>query len=213
MQKALFISITSTGSSALYSQLTALTTVSINDGSFCRNKTQISHLDEELKALTKLCDMIPEYDLVLCNDENELRYLKECCRQYCLVFSPKSSGLLADHIDELNLDISAAKDNIPIINGELKHYYKDYKNYYYLPAEDTAYHKSVSEFVDRSARIQATARTAYTKKTGSFVPVFNGMDINPNYVFKKDYADRQSYIPLEYLDLSNPRNLCHYIFR
>ena len=213
MQKALFISITSTGSSAMYSQLTALTTVSINDGSLCRNETQINHLDEELKALTKLCSMISEYDLVLCNDENELRYLKECCRQYCLIFSPKSSGLLADHIDELNLNISSAKDNVPIINGELKHFYKDYKNYYYLPAEDTAYHKSVSEFVDRSARVQATARTAYTKKTGSFVPVFNGMDINPNYVFKKSYADRQSYIPLEYLDLSNPRNLCHYIFR
>lgn len=212
MQKALFISISATGSSPLYSQLTSVTTVSMNDGSFCRKDIPIKHLNEEFDTLTSLCSTVKEYNIILYNDEKDIRYLTECCRQYSLILEAKCKGYLADYIDELNIDLSSARENIPVITGELKHYYKDYKNYYYLPAEDTAYHKSVSEFVDRSARVQATARTAYTKKTGSFVPVFSGMEINPNYAFRKDYSDRQIYIPLEYLDLSDPRTLCSYIF-
>ena len=33
---------------------------------------------------------------------------------------------------------------------ELKYFYTDYKNYYYLPDEDYAIHKSISSFVDKS---------------------------------------------------------------
>ena len=59
---------------------------------------------------------------------------------------------------------------VPLYEGELKYFFVDYKNYYYLPAEDCAVHKSVGEFVDRKARKQATARTCYQKKHGRFVP-------------------------------------------
>ena len=212
MCRALFISKTSTGSSPLYSRLTGLTTVLINDDSFCIDEMPINHLDEELNALKKLCALTHEYELILYNDEKEIPYLSECCRQYGLEFSPVSSDYLYNHIDKLKPDIPSIKENIPVINGELKHFYKDYKNYYYLPAEDVAYHKSVSSFVDRSARIQATASTAYTKRTGDFVPVPKGVDINPDYLFRKSYEDKAEYIPLEHLDLSDSRVLCSYIF-
>ena len=33
-------------------------------------------------------------------------------------------------------------------------------------------HKSVGEFVDKSARVRATAKTCYTRKNGLFVPQF-----------------------------------------
>ena len=66
--------------------------------------------------------------------------------------------------EELNLAVQ-------LYEGELKYFFVDYKNYYYLPAEDCAVHKSVGEFVDRKARKQATARTCYQKKRGRFVPL------------------------------------------
>lgn len=53
---------------------------------------------------------------------------------------------------------------------EMRYYYQDYRNYYYLPFEDCAVHKSVGEFVDRKNRRQATAQTCYTKKKGLFIP-------------------------------------------
>ncbi|MDR1765587.1 MAG: ribonuclease H-like domain-containing protein [Lachnospiraceae bacterium] len=57
-----------------------------------------------------------------------------------------------------------------LFSGTLKYFYADVANYYYLPAEDTAIHKSVGAYVDRSARMKATVRTCYTKKAGVFFP-------------------------------------------
>ena len=41
---------------------------------------------------------------------------------------------------------------------------------YYLPEEDTAIHKSVASFVGSSHRKKATAKTCYTKRSGTFLP-------------------------------------------
>ena len=38
---------------------------------------------------------------------------------------------------------------IPIYEEELKYYYANFKDYYYLPTEDTAIHKSIASFVDK----------------------------------------------------------------
>lgn len=56
------------------------------------------------------------------------------------------------------LDVS-----VPLRDGYLKNYYSDYRNYYYLPAEDTAVHRSVGEYVARNQRKPATKETCYTK--------------------------------------------------
>ncbi len=52
----------------------------------------------------------------------------------------------------------------------LYHYFPDYRNYYYLPEEDTAIHKSVASFVDPSHREKAKAQNCYVKKQGTFLP-------------------------------------------
>lgn len=54
--------------------------------------------------------------------------------------------------------------------GTLKHFFPDYRNYYYLPEEDMAIHKSVAAYVDRKYRTQAKPFTCYCKKTGLFLP-------------------------------------------
>ena len=74
---------------------------------------------------------------------------------------------------ELNRDTLIC--NIALYQGELKYFYSNYKDYYYLPLEDTAIHKSVGEYVDRDVRTKATARTCYTKKQGLFLPQFGAL--------------------------------------
>ena len=59
---------------------------------------------------------------------------------------------------------------VPIYNGKIYYYYANYKDYYYLPELDQAIHKSISTFVDENRRVQATPRTCYTAKVGSFLP-------------------------------------------
>lgn len=52
---------------------------------------------------------------------------------------------------------------VPIHESYVKCYFTDYKNYYYLPAEDQAVHKSVATYVDKNCREKATLETCYTK--------------------------------------------------
>ena len=51
---------------------------------------------------------------------------------------------------------------IPSVNGKYRRYYEDYKNYDYIPTEDTAISRSISTFLDRSLRCPATPETCYT---------------------------------------------------
>lgn len=84
--------------------------------------------------------------------------------------------------------------NISLYQGELKFFYPNYKDYYYLPFEDTAAHKSVGGYVDKDARVKATARTCYTKKSGLFLPQFGPL-WSP--VLRQDYK-----APLDYVEYS-----------
>lgn len=56
---------------------------------------------------------------------------------------------------------------------ELKYFYSNYKDYFYLPAEDIALHKSVASYVDKEFRQKATKDTCYIKQTGSFLPAYS----------------------------------------
>ncbi|SFR90798.1 ribonuclease H-like domain-containing protein [Anaeromicropila populeti] len=82
---------------------------------------------------------------------------------------------------------------ISLIQGELKYFFSNYKEYYYLPEEDTAIHKSVAEFVDKAHRIKAKASNCYTRKAGLFAPQYNGT-LEPK--FKYAYKDKQSFIEM-----------------
>ncbi|WP_342756203.1 ribonuclease H-like domain-containing protein [Kineothrix sedimenti] len=82
---------------------------------------------------------------------------------------------------------------IPLYEEEMKYYYSNYKNYYYLPEEDTAIHKSVASFVDKNHRVQATAATCYTRKLSSYLPQW---DIIFEPFFKRDYKDKETFFEL-----------------
>ncbi len=68
------------------------------------------------------------------------------------------------------------------------HFFPNYKDYYYLPEEDTAMHKSVACFVDADHRKKATAKTCYVKKEGLFLPQ---VDDSHQPVFCSCYKDRR----------------------
>ncbi len=82
---------------------------------------------------------------------------------------------------------------VPIVYDTMKYFYSNYKDYYYLPAEDVALHKSVAAYVDKDHRKQATAATCYTKKEGAFLPQW---DLIFTPVFKQEYGDKLCYFEL-----------------
>lgn len=76
----------------------------------------------------------------------------------------------------------------------LKHYFQDYKNYYYLPKEDTAVHKSVGAYVDREYRRQAMASTCYIKKQGSFFSLPPNFTVEKIPLFYETHRSRRPFI-------------------
>ena len=88
---------------------------------------------------------------------------------------------------------NTTKIRIPLFEGELKYFYENYKDYFYLPEEDMAIHKSVATFVDKQYRERAKACNCYTRKTGVFLPQ-HSIIMNP--AFKSDYKDKVSYFEL-----------------
>ena len=93
-----------------------------------------------------------------------------------------------------DLFLRLAKDqfalSVPLYEGSLKYFYPDYKNYYYLPVEDMAIHKSVSVYVEKEYRTQAKASTCYTKKEGIFLPQYQEL-FSP--AFFQKYKEKKSY--------------------
>ena len=73
---------------------------------------------------------------------------------------------------------------------ELKYFYPNYKDYYYLPEEDRSIHKSVAFYVDKNYRTQAKAANCYSRKTGVFLPQYD--EIFTPY-FKIDYNDKITF--------------------
>lgn len=78
-------------------------------------------------------------------------------------------------------------------NNELMHYYSNYKDYYYIPAEDKAIHKSVAFYVDKNHRTQATAANCYIKKNSIFIPHFEEFDFP---VFKAGFKSKIDFMEL-----------------
>lgn len=99
------------------------------------------------------------------------------------------------HLEAEHVHIHSRQDGsilmkLPVIQDTLKFFYPDYKNYYYLPDEDYAVHKSIAIYVDASHRVKAKASTCYTKKNSFFL--FQPVALFAPE-FRRKHADKESY--------------------
>lgn len=132
------------------------------------------------------------------------------CNEMILIFKLQDS-YISDTISIFSNPyfLYASKDilklRIPIINEELKKYFDNYKDYYYLPLEDMCILKSVGVSVDDNYKENAKKETCYIKYRGFFIPNV----ISNESGFKIDYKSKISYI--EYSEeKSNPEYLTQY---
>ena len=100
-----------------------------------------------------------------------------------------AAGGIRLHFESSRIDVT-----IRLLLDELKFFYPDYKNYWYLTEEDYAIHKKLASFVDRAYRVPATAATCYTRMQGSFLPALRDADLP---VFRREYRGTPAYHLLE----------------
>ena len=91
--------------------------------------------------------------------------------------------------------------------GTMKHFFQDYKNYYYLPLEDQAIHKSIGAFVDRAHREKAKAANCYQKTQGVFLPQLKER-FKP--VFYEAYKSKPAYFAYQETLLQDMQSLYIY---
>lgn len=108
----------------------------------------------------------------------------------------------------INAYKESALITIDIYDGELKHFYDNYQDYYYLPDEDRAVHKSLAIYVDKDYRVRAKPSNCYTKKQGLFAPQYSPL-ISPS--FKKYHKDKTSFVEIHTDFLLQEDKLTEYI--
>ena len=101
-----------------------------------------------------------------------------------------------------------SKLTVHLYEGELKYFFENYEDYYYLPKEDMAVHKDLAFYVSKEYRKKATASTCYTKKNSLFLPQYKKI-IKP--LFYKNYKDKISYFELDEAFINSDRLLYDYI--
>ncbi|MBQ6551569.1 MAG: hypothetical protein IJL78_09200, partial [Lachnospiraceae bacterium] len=84
--------------------------------------------------------------------------------------------------------------SVPCVYGELRFFFPNFRDYYYLPVEDRAIHKKLGRFVDKEYRVQAGPDTCFTKRSGFFVPALSGSGL-PCY--REAYDAKTQYHFLE----------------
>jgi hypothetical protein len=82
---------------------------------------------------------------------------------------------------------------VPLYETELKYFYSNYKDYYYLPGEDMAIHKTLATYVDKNFREKAKPENCYTKKQGQYLMEW---DLVFTPFFKRDYSDKSFFFDL-----------------
>lgn len=123
----------------------------------------------------------------------ESEEIKKLCLQYYLPSPVPVPLTLAPKNYLLEIKDKSLILTVPLYQGELCYFFKDYKDYEFIPSEDRVVHKSLASMYPKEMREKAKASTAYQKMKTSFLPIFQEKE----KVFKKTYQDKQCFIPFK----------------
>ena len=152
------------------------------------------HNYEDLKGMLTVIDILSYSSMLNLGFSFKCFSIEENKNELILEFIldipvPKRISVSHDDIYMTAYD-SKLKIKVPLYMGEMKFFYENYKDYYYLPAEDMAIHKSVATYVDKDYKIKAKAANCYIRKSGIFLKQYTTI-VNP--YFKKNFNDKYSY--------------------
>ncbi len=136
--------------------------------------TLLLHNEDDIRGLIHICPILGYRDLF----EKPIRILQAVVEDGFFHIQFEISANLpvpvsfGNDLIKVTAEGTRAFMTILIYEGELKYFYDNYKDYYYLPAEDSVVHKSIAEYVDRNYRVKAKPDNCYIKKQGIFAPQY-----------------------------------------
>ena len=166
------------------------------------NEEDIRGMPDILPILTYPDAFTSDFELLPLSGPGESRTISIVLR-YPFEFPKPLVYCPSDHV-RLKFSGNTLELTLPCIYRELRYYYPDTRNYYYLPLEDTAIHKKLAAFVQPEFRKPATKETCYTRFRGHFLPSYKTCSL-PKY--RESYQDKISWVRLP----EDPVELKHYI--
>lgn len=163
------------------------------------------HNFEDVVGMTQLLSILSyhrffdgKYELNSCelhSYENFNHTKKEEELLFSLTLSVPVPQRVSYRFDDCTLVLSENKAylTVKVKQGVLKFFFPNYKDYFYLPQEDMAIHKSVATFVDKEFREKAKASNCYQKKSGRFLPQYEQLH-SPAY--QENFKDKITYFEL-----------------
>ena len=164
--------------------------------------TLLLHNEEDVLGLLSILPLLAYYKLFEADINYESYELEDSYLSFaCNLHFPLPRDISLNMQD---FSLYTANDvlyiKVLLYKGESKHFFEDYKNYYYLPLEDMAIHKSIANFVDSSSKVKAKKQNAYIKLNSCFIPIYHQSE---SKLFRKEFADKQNYIELNEKNLSD----------
>ena len=166
--------------------------------------TLLLHNSDDMKGMLEILPILSYYDLFNCS----LKARKVQANYYNDIYGIPRKELILHLVFGSPLPVSVSfmgkgchfKGDgyegtliVPIYEEELKYFYANYKDYYYLPTEDMALHKSIASFVDKEYREQALATNCYTRKFSCYLPQWKIL-VEP--FFKREYNSKDLFFEL-----------------
>ncbi|NLC18678.1 MAG: ribonuclease H-like domain-containing protein [Clostridiales bacterium] len=155
----------------------------------------LQHNEDDIRGLMQISSILNYVAMF----EKPIRILNAKAEDNRLIIDFEISARLpvpvsfGDDMANVSASGSSATLAVLIYEGELKHFYENYRDYYYLPAEDCAVHKSVAAFVDKEYRIKAKPGNCYTRKQGLFAPQYDKW-LSP--YFMQNYQDKLTFVEI-----------------
>ncbi len=167
------------------------------------NQEDIAGLISILPILdySKFCEQLSsntlDYSINTIDFTHELIHIKLDLKDKSPLNQMMTKDSYAIHINENEIHVT-----ITLFSGELKHYFKNYKDYYYIISEDQAFHKSVAQFVDSKNRQKAKAQTCYIKRRGQFLPLPQTLKTKEP-LFMNQYHGSAQYVKIDETLMNN----------
>ncbi len=172
------------------------------------------HNKEDVWNMGLLCDLISiadifeyKYNIETFEIRDYINYEGDICKELCIranLLNPVPVNITHNFNGfYFKAEESTLILTVPVCNGTFKYFFSNYKDYYFLPLEDYAIHKSIGEYMDKKFRKAATASTCYEKFSGNFLPLFDVTSDEFKTVFKLEYKDKKNYIKSDAINCEN----------
>ncbi len=164
----------------------------------------LSNNRDEIKTILELLPILSYYDLF--NGQVEVRHAKisdytdwEGVKRQEMVmeirlpeFLPQKISIGAKNCYFKGQGVEGQL-KVRIFDEEMKLFYSNYKDYYYLPAEDTIIRKMEALSIPREQRKNATLTTCYTRKKSKFLPQW---DYFATPFYKREYKSKDLFFEI-----------------